>query len=150
MIAYSCPNCLLAFLIGHEVYWDLSGGCTLYVCVACGTMHKIEHPVNKPDMLFVAGGPVFEKIGPGNDPFVRQTWRFVGELFTPPTVRGERGFPQRFRTVSLDSVVCGHCANVGSLVSNEWPTDCNGKQPVFDERCPLCKQSLETAWVECS
>jgi hypothetical protein len=159
MNGFACKTCPLAFEVGYYGRWDLSGCCSQYVCCQCGTMHRIEHPNGKPDVLFALAAPIEAMIEVVRKDFAGQefnftelpvsehSWRRIGELPTSRVLQDERVFPKRASGVQLDRLRCSFCATVGRLVSLEWPKDDNGNWPIFGDRCPKCGEKLVVVYV---
>ena len=153
MNAYICENCPLAFEVGWYGYWDLPGGCVTYVCSHCGTMHKIEHLEQQPDMLYAVDGPTREMV---EEPLNTcdglrlpiSAWRLVGPLPTAAVfLKGWFILLTRAQAVALDQVTCAHCERVGGLVSLEWPLTPAG-EPVLRENCPVCMGTLRFMYLD--
>lgn len=141
MRAFVCERCPLAFEVGGYAYWDLTGHCQQVVCMACGTMHRLEeqHGVCR---VLALPGPVrhlkrVKRVDPDGAeyedyewPWSKEDWQQVG------SARNANDF---------ERVLCSRCGSVGKLVSLEWPRANNGEWPIFGERCPLCGGPLP--WV---
>lgn len=135
MIGYECGRCPLAFEVGYYGYWDLSGGCVKYVCRHCGTMHKTEHVVGQPDLLYSLAGPirgmVEETIELNGETHTTRhlsiadsDWRLLGPLPTADEfVRGLFILPDRIKASAVEQAVCGHCNKTGSLGSGKLSKD---------------------------
>lgn len=159
MTGYTCKRCPLAFEIGYYVYWDLSGGCSQYVCCECGTMHRIDHRDGQPDVLFALAGPISVMIDvvhedyAGNKfsspalPISEDSWKRIGDLPTSEDLQCEPVIPKRIVGVQLDRLPCSFCEKLGQLVSHEWPTDAQGNWPAFGDGCPKCGEKLELVYV---
>ncbi len=161
MTGYVCDRCPLAFEVGYYGYWDLSGGCVQYVCRRCGTMHKVEHLQNQPDMLFALDAPIRGMVdlpfqsSDGTEqshphlPVADDSWRAVGPL--PTAVEYMRGMfvlPDRAMAAALGTVACHYCGTVGGLVSYRWPLSPEGTWPSFGDRCPVCRGDLRESYVD--
>lgn len=160
MIGYICKRCPLAFEVGYTVYWDLSGGCRKLICRHCGTMHKIEHLDQKPDLLFALAGPIRSMVDERFDlhdgdtiyhprlPDDAESWRTVGPLPTAiEYLHGPFVLPDRARMGALDQVTCAHCGCAGVLVPDEWSSGLGRGSNSFGEDCPVCKGALESVYV---
>jgi len=161
MTGYVCDRCPLAFEVGYYGYWDLSGGCVKYVCCHCGTMHKIEHLQQQPDMLYAALGPIramtevpFEMPDGKTHaslhlPLAEDSWRLVGPLPTAEEyMQGLFILPDRAQAVSRERVGCGYCGLAGGLLSNEWPSGDYGEHPAFGDNCPVCQGLVHVVYVD--
>lgn len=159
MTGYFCRHCPLAFEVGYDVYSDLTGGYSQYVCCGCGAMHRIEHRIGKPDVVFAQAAPIramvdveFESADGTKHttpwvPYEAVLWNRISELTTSEALRHESVLPKRIRAIRFDELACSVCGRVGSLVSNEWPTDANGNWPIFGECCPVCRKEIQLVYV---
>ena len=107
MTAYACRKCPIVFQVGYWTYWDIPGGCAQYICRFCGTMHRIEHRDNQPDILFALQGPIYalvEEVLETHDgekytvrvlPMSDDSWRRVKELPTPKSLQSVRNCHKR-------------------------------------------------------
>jgi hypothetical protein len=150
MDGYACKHCPLAFEIGSDAYWDLSGGYSQYICLDCGTMHRVDHRHGKPDVLFAVAGPISAMVPVIREDFAgdkhtflelpvcAQSWRRIGELPTLPELQQERVLPTRIAGVQLSHFPCSFCGAVGRL---NWPR--------FGACCPKCGEKLEMvySWI---
>ena len=148
MNVYHCQRCPLAFQVGYNVFWDLTGGWAWYVCLHCGTMHRIDHLKNGLDQLYALDGPIramTEEIFTMPDQEeIRQlrlwidleSWQLIKSLPAGTTAIGEKYIlPKRIEAVALDQISCAHCGQLGGLKG--------GIEERFGEICPLCQGPLE-------
>jgi hypothetical protein len=152
MTVYQCHRCPLAFGVGCALSWDLTGGCAWYICTHCGTMHRIDHPVNGPDKLYAYDGPiralVEEKFVLSDGqvhnflslPLIEHSWRLIKKLPTAMQWTGEQFIlPNRIEAVALNQLPCTHCGQFGGF---------GGMEAGFGDNCPVCKGPLELVYAE--
>ncbi len=150
MVGYFCERCPLAFEVGYRVYWDLDGACAQYVCRHCGTMHRIDHSPERPEMVFTAAGPVrfmVSKPSGANETLLaflqpslpEVLWQAVGCLpAADPDPQGTSIRPADAWPSRLGHVVCAYCGIAEGLVSGES----------FGDNCPVCQSDLQAVYVD--
>ena len=111
-------------------------------------MHRIDHRVRSPDVLFAQPGPILAMIDVVREDYAGQkfssrevsiaeeSWRRVGELSTSAELQRERIFPKRIAGVQLEQIPCSCCGTVGRLVLE------------IGEDCPKCGEKLDLVYVD--
>ena len=138
---YRCDRCPLICEVGGGVAWGDDGKVTLeelwVACGACGTMHRLTERAGT-CRVFAFPGPVRRMRavtvpdGSGNtyeteELAVEGEPRDVGELAGG--------------IAALDGLSCGHCGQVGRMVTAADLRDSAGRYREAD--CPVCGQPLE-------